>query len=78
MTGSADHEGLAAPVGHQLRPLGLWPPRLVKVCEFADVVHLYVAGVLADLAPAAQQAGDQLSAADVRGGIAVGEDRSQR
>jgi hypothetical protein len=43
----ADHEGFPASFGHELIPYGLRVSRLCEVSELADVVDLYVAGLLA-------------------------------
>ncbi|HET6919827.1 MAG TPA: hypothetical protein VFI46_10225 [Jiangellaceae bacterium] len=52
VAGGADHEGFAASFGHEFCPCGLRLSRLVEVGEFADVVDVHRAGVLAHLAPA--------------------------
>jgi len=58
----ADHEGLAAPLGHQLRPRGLWLSRLREVGELADLVDLSPARMFAYLAPPCEEPVDQLPA----------------
>jgi hypothetical protein len=48
---TADHEGLAPPLGHQVHPRGsLVSAWLVEVGEFADMVHLKVPIRVTDLA----------------------------
>ena len=42
MAGDADHEGLPAQGGHEMRPRGLWPSRLDEVSEFADLVDFHL------------------------------------
>ncbi|MDH2394112.1 hypothetical protein QCN29_36350 [Streptomyces sp. HNM0663] len=72
----ADHEGLAAPFGHQLRPRGLWSPRLVEVGKLADLVGLHRSETPAPLAPPRREPGEQLFAADGdRGWLMVDDDR---
>jgi hypothetical protein len=76
VAGLADHEGLASPFRHHIRPPGLWPSRLVEVGELANMVSLYLPVVLADLAPAGEEPADQLFAAGGTGGwLAVDENR---
>src|SRR5215218_10811476 len=72
----ADHEGLASPFGHELRPGRLWPSRLNEVSEPADLVDFHLGRLLAQLAPARLEPADQLLAAgDGQGGCAVVDDR---
>jgi hypothetical protein len=42
VAGKADDEGLAPPPRHQVRPRGPWLPRLAKIGEFADLVHVHL------------------------------------
>ena len=58
VAGRADDKGLAPPPCHQFRPRGLWLSRLAEVGEFADLVHVHLARVPADLAPVRQEPGD--------------------
>ncbi len=79
MAAGADHEGLAPTFGHELIPGGLRPPRVFEIGEFADVVDIHRAGLLAQLTPSRLKPGDQLFAADgdrARG--AIGQDRVLR
>jgi hypothetical protein len=77
VAGAADHEGLAPPPDHDSHPLGLvWLSRPAEVSELADLVHLHLARVSADLAPSRQESADQLSA--MRGRpvwLAIDQDR---
>ena len=76
MAGAADHQGLAPPPGHLLRPRGLRPSRPVQVRESSDVVHRDAVRVLAELTPVRQEPGDQLLVADdARDQDPVGDDR---
>ena len=60
----------------QLRPRGLWSPRLVEVGELADLVGLHRSATLAPLAPSCREPGDQLCAANSdRGWLTVDDDR---
>jgi hypothetical protein len=72
----ADHEGLAAPLSHQLRPRRLWSSRLVEVGQLADLVDFHRAVSPAPLAPSRREPGEQLFTGDGdRAWSAVGEDR---
>jgi hypothetical protein len=71
----ADHEGLPAHGGHEVRPRGLWLSRFGEVGEAADLVDFHRAVALAPLTPAGQEPGDQLFAAGGRDWQAVIEDR---
>ena len=75
MAGRADHEGLPAHGGHEVRPLGLRPSRPGEVGEGADLVDFHRGALLTPLAPACQEPDGQLLAAGSRDGLAVGEDR---
>ena len=60
---AADHQGLAAPHGHQAYPCRCFASaRLVEIGEFADVVDLQAHRARADLAAFGQQPVDQLVA----------------
>ena len=75
VAGPADHEGLASPFGHELRPCWLWLSHSFEVGEFAHLVDLSVLGAPAGLAGARQQPSDQLFAAgDDRDDAAVVDD----
>ena len=77
VAGSADHEGLASPLGHELRPRGLWPSRLGEVGELADLVHLHL-GPCARTARSGPRRSRWISSLlrrVRRGGEAVDEDR---
>src|SRR5438132_860044 len=63
MTRSADEERLAPHACHQAGPLRLRRSRRAEVGQLADLVRLHRAALLAPLAPAAQEPGDQLLAA---------------
>ena len=60
-----------------LHPFGLfWLSGLVEVCELADLVHLHLVRVPADLASSRQEPVDQLLARNGgRDRFAVGQDR---
>src|SRR6266508_6019578 len=78
MAGLADHEGFASSSSHDLHPAGL--VRLAgtdEVGECADVMNLNGSRVVADLAPALAEPGDELASPRVGcpAGHAVGEDR---
>src|SRR5512133_632787 len=78
VAGRADDEGLAPHLCHELRPCGLWSPRLGEVGELADLVCLHLDPLFADLAPACAKPLDQLvafGAGASRGWLAIGEDR---
>src|SRR6476660_7579415 len=76
VAGLADVKGLAPPPRHQFRPRGPWLSRLAEVGELADLVHMHLAAVPADLAPVRQEPGDQLLMADdARDKGAIGDDR---
>jgi len=76
VAGLTDDKGLAPPPCHLFRPRWLRLPRLAEVGEFADLVHVHLARVPADLAPVRQEPGDQLLVADdARDKGAVGDDR---
>ena len=62
MAGGADHKGLASPFDHDAVPRGLGWSGSCKVGELADVMNDHLAGLLAELAPAPQEPGDQLGA----------------
>jgi hypothetical protein len=73
---AANQEGLASPVGHDLRPRWLWPSRPCEVGEFADLRDFHGRPLLVPFASARQEPGDQLLAADRdRDWSAVGQDR---
>src|SRR5258707_11335132 len=77
VAGFADHEGLASPPRHDLRPLG-WVglSGLVEIGELADLVHAHLVRLPAELAPSCEEPMDQLLASG--GGsdwFAVGQDR---
>ena len=57
VAGGADHEGLPAHLGHELRPRGLWLSRPGEVGEFADLVDFHPGTLVAPLAPARCGAG---------------------
>ena len=70
---AADHEGLAADLGHELGPFGLRRAGPVEVGQRADVVDSDVARPLAELASSVEQPGDQLpGGVDRPGVLAVG------
>ena len=69
MAGRADHEGLPAHPGHDLCPRGLWSPRLPEVGEFPDLVNFHRRLLLAPLAAASLEPGDQ----PLRRGAGTGE-----
>jgi hypothetical protein len=72
----ADHKGLPASFGHELIPCGLRLSRSFEIGEFADMVDVHRAGLLAQLAPSRLKPGDQLFSADGdRAWGAVGQDR---
>jgi hypothetical protein len=74
---AADHERLAAGLGHDLGPSGLQLAGPAEVGERTDMVNLNVIRSPADLASALEQPGDQLAVRVDRPGVpAVGEDRS--
>jgi hypothetical protein len=50
MTGGADHQGFASPVGHGLGPQGLEWPGSAEVGELTDVVNFHAVLLLTDLA----------------------------
>ena len=76
MAGGADDERLAPHPRHQAGPSGLRRSRRAEVGQLADLVRLHRAVLLAPLAPAAQEPGDQLPAAGGgRGWQAVIQDR---
>ena len=78
MAGSADHQGLSAPFCHELSPRWLWSSPLGEVGKRADVVHVHLGLVLAELTAARPEPGDELPAlAAGRAGDseAVDEDR---
>jgi hypothetical protein len=78
VAGMADHEGLAVPLCHELRPCGLRLSRPREIGESADLVHLHVGSVLAEFTSARSQATDQfgaLAAGRGRDGLAVVEYR---
>src|SRR5947207_3433818 len=76
MTGLAEHEGLAPLCCHEPGPGWLAVAGTCEVGEPGDVVHLHRAAVLAQLARAPQEPGDDLLAGvDLPAGSAVGEDR---
>ena len=60
VAGSADHEGLASPFRHELGPRWLWSSRLGEVGESADVVHVHLGPLLAELTAARPDPGDAL------------------
>jgi hypothetical protein len=62
VAGSADHEGLASPFRHQLSPRWLWSSRLDEVDESADVVHVHLGLLLAELTAASPDPDDKLLA----------------
>jgi hypothetical protein len=76
VAGGADDEGFPTSFGHELIPYGLRLPWSLQVGELTDLVDIHRGGLLAQLAPAGLEPGDQLFAADGdRGRDAVGEDR---
>ena len=77
VAGSADHEGLASPLRHELSPRGLWSSRLGEISESSDVVHVHLGLLLTDLTAARPDPGDELPALTGRAGDseAVDEDR---
>src|SRR6266568_9372941 len=76
MAGGADDERLAPHACHQAGPSGLRRSRRAEVGQLADLVRLHRAVLLAPLAPAAQEPGDQfLAAGGGQGWQAVIEDR---
>jgi hypothetical protein len=60
MAAVAEHEGLATPVCHAGGPFGLPWPGWGEVGERADVVHLHLARLLADLAGGREKPCDEL------------------
>ena len=75
MAGCADDERLAPHFRHQGRPWGWLLPRRGEVGQLADLVGLHLGPLAAPFAFTAQEPGDQLPAADGRGGQAVIDDR---
>ena len=78
VAGSADHEGLASPFRHELGPRWLWSSRLGEVGESADVVHVHLGLLLAELTAARPDPGDELlalAAGRAGDGEAVDQDR---
>lgn len=78
LAGSADHEGLASPFRHELGPRWLWSSRLGEVGESADVVHVHLGPLLAELTAAHPDPGDELlalAAGRAADGEAVDQDR---
>ena len=76
VTGRADHEGLAPSFRHEPGPGWLAVAGICEVSEPGDVVHLHLAGVLAQFAPVSLEPGDDLLARiGVPAGSAVGDDR---
>jgi hypothetical protein len=63
VAGFANHEGLASPSCHDLRPFGLWLFELVEVGELANLVHAHLLWFSADLALSREEPVDQLFAA---------------
>ena len=57
MAGAADHEGLAPPFRHDLSPRWLWSSPLGEVGKSADVVHLHLGLLLAELTAARPDTG---------------------
>src|ERR1700741_2366793 len=73
---AADHEGLAADLGHGPGPFGLRLAGLVEVGELADVMHLDAVRSPAELASSLGEPSDQLLVrVEGPGAQAVGEDR---
>ncbi len=66
MAGGADDERFAPHARHQGGPSRLRRSRCAEVGQLADLVHLHRVALLAPLAPAAQEPGDQLLAAGGR------------
>jgi len=62
VAGAADHEGLAPPFRHDLSPRWLWSSPLGEVGKSADVVHLHLGLLLAELTAARPDPGDELPA----------------
>ena len=61
VAGTADHQGLASPFGHELYPSGFLPlARPVEVGELADVMDLQLLGCSAQLAAPGHEPVDQL------------------
>ena len=58
VAGLADDKGLPPPLCQMFRPRGSWLPQLAEVGELADLVHVHLARVPADLAPVRQEPGD--------------------
>ena len=52
VAGGADHEGLAAPFGHELCPFRLWLTLSFEVGEFSHLMDLDGAVTAAQFAPA--------------------------
>ena len=78
MARRADHEGLSAPPGHELRPLRLWSSWACRIGELSDLMNADRGPLLAELAAARAEPGDQLlavAAGRARDCVAVGEDR---
>ena len=75
MAGNAHDEGLAPHACHQAGPFGLGRSRFAEVGQLAGLVCLHRGALLAPLAPAFEEPGDQFLAAGGRGWQAVVEDR---
>jgi hypothetical protein len=76
MAGCADDERLAPHARHQAGPLRLGRSGRAEVGQLADLVRLHPVALLAPLAPAAKEPGDQfLAAGGGRGRRAVVKDR---
>ena len=60
VAGNADYEGLPAHLGHEVRPRGLWLPWLREVGELGDLVDFHLGALLAPLAPARLEPGNEL------------------
>src|SRR5437867_4692302 len=75
VAGDADDERLPAHLGHALRPRGLRASRPGEIGELADLVGFHGRVLLAPLAPARAEPGDQLLAGGSRDRRAVIEDR---
>ena len=74
VAGDADHEGLSAHPGHELRPPGLRPSCPCEVGELADLVDFHVGQRVAPLAAPCPEPLSQLLAAGGRDGKVVSDD----
>ena len=59
VAGVAGHDGFAASVKHDARPVGRLPSGMCEVGEGTDVMHLHVALVSTDLAGVRQESRDE-------------------